>query len=86
MHLDTANYYATINSTAFVVQVVPYNVDKPILTIVRHEEGLAIPTNVASLIDMIHQHPRSDTIAVHLMSGADEMRSSIQDNCEDQEL
>ena len=86
MHLDTANYYATINSTAFVAQVVPYNVDKPILTVVRHEEGVAIPTNVASLIEMIHEHPRSETIAAHLMAGAAEMRASIQDNCEDQEL
>lgn len=86
MIITEASHYATINSTAFVAQVVPVNVDKPILTIVRHAEGESIPTNMQSLINLMHTDPRSDLTASFMWEGAEEMQSTILDNVENQAL
>ena len=84
MIITEASHYATINSTAFVAQVVPYNVDKPILTVVRHAEGEPIPTNMQSLIQLMHTDPRSDLLPVQMWEGAEEMQKTIQDNVDNQ--
>lgn len=84
MHIDQASYYATINSTAFVAQVVPFNVDRPLLTIVRHAEGETIPTNMQELIKLMHTDPRSDLLPVQMWEGAEEMQRTIQDNVDNQ--
>ena len=86
MFIEQASHYATINSTAFVAQVVPFNVDKPILTIVRHAEGEAIPTNMQSLIDLMHTDPRSDLLAVHIWEGAEEFNNTVEDNVDNQAI
>lgn len=86
MIITEASHYATINSTAFVAQVVPYNVDKPILTIVQHAEGEPIPTNMQSLIQLMHTEPRSDMTCFHIFEGAEEMSKSIHDNIDNQVL
>jgi len=86
MIITEASHYATINSTAFIAQVVPVNVDKPILTIVRHTEGEAIPTNMQSLITLMHTDPRSDLTACMMWEGAEEMQNTIQDNLDNQAI
>lgn len=86
MIIEQASHYATINSTAFVAQVVPFNVDKPILTIVRHAEGEAIPTNMQSLIDLMHTAPKSDLTATMMWEHAEEMQSTVLDNIDNQAI
>lgn len=80
MIIETASHYSTINSTAFVVQFVPLNVDRPYLHIVRKSEDTPIPTNVAALKEMI---ANSSPGIVHNFEGAKEVRVTTLDNVED---
>ena len=78
IHIDTAAVYSSINSTAFVAQVVPHNVDKPILTIVTKSADEPLPTNVATIIQMIRDCNAS-LEHTGILDGAIEMRNNQSD-------
>ncbi len=83
MIIETASHYSTINSSAFVVQFVPFNVDKPILSIIMKDENEPVPTNVAKLKEMINNQGAG---FVHCFEGAKEVNNESFDSVLDLEL